>query len=120
VIELSYNFGGIVRNGAESRAVDAREHEIKNARYELHAQVTLFLEEIRASVTQMRREITIMDGHLARLASERASLASVDAPNKDQVVSALELESIALEADRTYLAVLVEQRSALGGNNATK
>lgn len=120
VVELSYNFGGIVRNGAESRSLEARSHEIKNARYELHAQASLLLEELRDSVTQMQREIAVMDAHLARLARERDSLANVDAPNKDQVVSSLELETIALEADRTYLAVLVEQRSALGGSHATK
>jgi len=120
VIELSYNFGGIVRNGAESRALEAREHEIKNARYELHAQVAMLLDELRESVTQMQHEVTALDAHLARLTSERASLAGVEAPNKDQVVSSLELETIALEADRTYLAVLIDQRSALGGSHATK
>jgi len=117
VVELAYNFGGIARSAAESRSLEARAREIKNARYELHAQVVLLLDELRSSVAQMRSEIKALDDHATRTQTTLASLSDADAPNAPQVVAQLRIESIELEADRTYLAALVEQRTALEGSH---
>ncbi len=113
VIELSYNFGGIFRNAAQARALDARRAEIKNARYELHSQVLLLLDELKSSVTQMKEEVKALDAHLARTQSMLATLTGADAPNAPQVSAQLQIESIELESDRSYLTALIEQRTAL-------
>jgi hypothetical protein len=120
IFEVSYNFGGIVRSGAESRYQDARADEIKTARYELHAQVTLLLSELDASVAQMREEVAALDGTLSRLNAMQTALEGSDAPSGAQVLAGLRIESIELEADRAYLAALIEQRSTIARANTPK
>jgi hypothetical protein len=115
LVEVVYNLGAIPHNAADSRAVEARTQELEHARYELRAQVTLLRDEMRVSADTAEREIASLDTHVARLDAERRTVATSDAPNAGHVAAALLLETIELEADRTYLAALADARKAIGG-----
>ncbi|CAN5774734.1 hypothetical protein BH11MYX4_BH11MYX4_29420 [soil metagenome] len=117
VVELSYNVGGLFRNPAENRALEARKQEIHRARYEVRHQVETLLEELRIEARRSQEQLASFDEELARIARERASLDGLDAPNKSQVLAALTLEAIALEAERAYLAALSERQTSFGGKS---
>ena len=117
VIELTYNVGGLFRNPAENRSVAARTEEIKHARYEMRHQVETLLEQLRIGARRSQEQVAMYDEELARIAKERASLDGLDAPNKTQVIAALTLEAIELEAERAYLATLSERQTSFGGKS---
>lgn len=117
VIQLSYNVGGLFRNPAENRALEARTQEVRRARYEVRQQVEALVEELRIEARRSQAQVAAFDVELARIARERASLDGLDAPNKAQVLAALALEAIELEAERTYLVTLADRQQSFGGHS---
>ena len=115
VASLSYNFGGLFQGPAEHREIDAREHEIKNARYELRHQIETILDELKVEVEQGKKELRAYDDELLRIEHERASLDSLDAPNKTSVLAGLAIEAVSLGADRAYLDAYLNALSTFGG-----
>jgi|GEM_PF-2998163 len=115
VVELSYNFGGLFQLSAESRAVAARTAELKNARYELRAQVAEMKRQLAAQADVLRRRTALLQGEMDRVARERASIEATDAPAKAQMLAALTLESIDLEAERIFLNALADRQGTIGG-----
>ena len=118
-IELSYDIGGVVRNGAEARYRNARAEERKVAHSELHAQVEQMLREVDISQREARAELAVVDGQAARVTSLKQALATADAPNAQQLVANLTIESIEINAERNYLAALIEQRSAMENDHGS-
>lgn len=114
VAELAYNLGGLFRPGAERRAVEARASELKNARYEMRQQIEVIARELRVSAEHGRREAKAIEAELLRMARDRASLDETDAPNKHNVVAAMTLQMIDLEAEQTFLTVLAEKQASFG------
>lgn len=115
VAELSYNVGGLFQGPAERRAVAARANELKNARYEMRHQVDTIARELKVSVEHSRSQARAIDAELARIERERAALDGTDAPNKHTVLAAMALETIDLEAEKTFLVALADKQSAFGG-----
>jgi hypothetical protein len=62
--------------------------------------------------------VKALDAHLARTHAMLATLNGSDAPNAPQAAAQLQIESIELESDRTYLTSLIEERTALETSNA--
>ena len=116
VAELAYNLGGLFRPSAERRAVEARANELKNARYEMRQQIDLITRELRVNAEHSRREAKAIEAELLRMARDRASLDGTDAPNKHNVVAAMTLQMIDLEAEQTFLTVLAEKQAAFGAS----
>jgi hypothetical protein len=114
VAELSYNFGGLFRLGAERRALTARGKELTNARYEMRQQIETIRRELRASAAQSRREASVVQTELARMMRDRASLDGTEAPNKHTLVATMTLQMIDLEAEERFLVALAEGQSAVG------
>jgi hypothetical protein len=115
VASLSYNFGGLLQGSAEEHAQTSRQRELKNARYELRHQIETLADELRVEQQEGKTELAALDRELAQVERERATLDSLDAPNKSSVLATLTMEAISLGADRAYLRAYLEALSKFGG-----
>jgi hypothetical protein len=117
VIEISYNFGGLVRLGAESRYLEAREKELKTSRTELRTQIDVLMRELDASLEHENRELATVERQLESLIKQRALLDKLDAQDKPHLVDLMEIELVVLEAEREYLSTLVRERTSFRGRH---
>lgn len=116
LVGVQYNFGGFVRNAQETKYLNARDEELKKARYELVDQLRRFREQMKAATNQAKRELAIADRQLAQLGEVRASLATSEAPQAPHALAVVDLEMISVEADRVFLVALIGELSRLQEN----
>jgi hypothetical protein len=116
LVSVQYNFGGFVRNAQETKYVNARDEELKKARYELVDQLRRFREQMKAATNQAKRELAITDKQLAQIGEVRSALAASEAPQAPHALAVVDLEIISLEADRVFLTALIGELSSLQEN----
>ena len=116
VAELSFNLGGLFSRGAESRALEARASEVKNARYEMRHHVETLTRELRANAEQSRQQAKALEEELVRMSRDRASLEGAEAPNKHTLVATMTLQMLDLESEHTFLVAYADKQAAVGGS----
>jgi hypothetical protein len=112
MIQVGYNFGGLVRGKLEDRYMASRQSELQHARYELADEMRRLQDSIRAGVASSELEIATLDKRLAELYSTKNTLlAHADAPNVDSVLAMVNLQIMDAESDRVFLVELKNQLS---------
>jgi len=112
-IQVGINLGGVGRYAYEASYLSARADEVRTAHYELVDQLRHFRDALRSALTIARQELEVLDGSLATLTSAQATLASADAPSAPQERAVMELEAIAMGADRAELDARIHELSRL-------
>lgn len=113
MVELSYSFGDLFRRGAESRYRHAREDELREASYEMPAQLERLRAQLAAQVAQADRELRVVDRQLAFLRNTRSALEAFDETAAGHARDALTIEELAAESEQVFLRVLIESLSRL-------
>jgi hypothetical protein len=112
MVQLQYNFGGLVRGTYENKYLNARQSELQHARYELTDEIRRLQDGIKAGVTSSELEIVTLDKRLADLHAIRDTLSNhLDAPNAISALAVVNLQILDAESDRVYLVVLKNQLS---------
>jgi hypothetical protein len=115
MVELSYSVGDLFQRAAEQDVRAARSAELRTADDEARRRAERFLAAMRASATELSREIDSVDGELRRLDAERARVAALEGEAARQRGAIAELDGIELGARRAYLERLRAARAALIG-----
>ncbi len=113
MVQLGYNFGGLVRSGREAQYLDARQEELSAARYELTNQLRRFRAELKAALTQAKSELAITAKQRASLGELREALAQSEAPLTPHALAIVDLEILSVETERVFLVALVGELSRL-------
>ena len=116
VVQVAYNVGGIWRNGAESRYLDARAEELKRSRTELQERLRVFRAHVKSAAKQAKRELATVEARTATLTAARTSLASSEAPAAPHQLAIVDLELVAAESNRTFLGTYLAELSRLEEN----
>jgi len=101
--EISFNLGGFMRAHQERLYLDARNAELRYARYEVNSQLHDLRKQAGAAVAQMRQELAIVARELSLINVSRLALEKSDAPSIAQARDALAMHALSLESDRAFL-----------------
>ncbi len=113
LVELSFNLGAFAHNHQETLYKEARDDELRHARYELDGRLRDFQKQAEATRTQARRELEIVGRQLGTLATTKQALERSEAPNVLHAVAILTLEQMSLESEQVFLRGLVDELSLL-------
>lgn len=116
VVQVSFNFGSFWRNAAETRYVDARQDELRTSRFEVADMVRRLRKQLRGLSLGLQQELATYDRHAAALSSARAAIVQSTAPNAPQTIAVLDLDTVAIDAERTYLKAFIAELSKLEEN----
>jgi hypothetical protein len=116
LIQVGYNLGGLVRNGKESRYLEARSEELRSARYELGDQLRRFRDQLTSADAQAKRELAIVNKQASSLAASRAALEHSETANAAHALAVADLALIAVESDRVFLTAWVAKLDSLQGD----
>lgn len=109
-VSIGYNFGGLPRGGYENRYLNARQHELAHARYELTDAIRRVKDGVVAGISSSDAEIATLNDRITNLLNTKAHLAShPDAPNAISVLSMVSLQIIDAVSDQLYLIELRRQ-----------
>ncbi len=111
VVQISYSLGGPFRNAAETRYLDARAEELKTARYESQAQLHTFRKQVQAGLSEAKQELDVVEKRHSVLQATRATFDGAEAPGAAYALAMVDLELLALRADRIFLAGYVRELS---------
>jgi hypothetical protein len=109
VIQLTYSVGGPWHGGGDTRYLEARERELKTARYELPHQLGVLRKHVAIAKSQATAELEIVVNRMATITTNRAALAGSDSSLAPHALAMLDLEYIANGADKVYLEGLVRE-----------
>jgi hypothetical protein len=109
-LEVSYNLGGLVQAGAESRFLAARERELGSAHYELAHAARAVDEALARSVAWLREQIAAVEAGAGELRTAASVLEASDAPGRLHSLSVVTLRLVAVDAQLVYLRALAERR----------
>lgn len=113
MVQISFNLGSFTRNAYDTRYLDARQEELRKARYEVREQLRVFREQIKAAREQAKQELAIVEEREKTISTARDSLVKSDAPNAPHAVAIVELGAIFVEVDRAYLTAFIEELGRL-------
>ena len=117
-VTVSYNLGGIAQQFAEDRTLDARAAELGNDATELRHAFDHFERVLSESLNGLSEDLD----HVTRLieiqSHQRELLGQLETSEVENVRAMIDLQVIALEAERAHLSRLLEVRSALRGQGA--
>lgn len=100
LVSLTYNFGDLAQKSSEHRYLDARQHELLYARYELADQLRRFKQTIVANINALTMDQGVLQQHLADLSKTRAALhAHPDAPQAANAEALVQLQIWDTESD---------------------
>jgi hypothetical protein len=116
VIQVSYNVGGIWRNGAESRYLDARAEELKKSRSELQDRLRVFRARVKVAAAQTKRELATTEARFAALTAVRKSIEASEAAAGPHQLAIIDLELVAADSNRTFLGTYLEELSRMEEN----
>jgi hypothetical protein len=119
IVQLEFNFGAFARNAAETRYLDARDAELRQARYELPEQLRRYQAALRAASASASRELAIVERQAASLATAASALAESEAPNAPHARAVLGLDAIVLETEQAFLRAYISELSRLESNHAS-
>ncbi len=109
VVQLTYNFGGLWRSSRDNRYLEARERELKTARYELPHQLEVLKKHVEIARAQARTELAIVVARMSEVTQNRAQLAQSESTLAPHALAMLDLELIASGADKTFLEGLLRE-----------
>lgn len=119
IIQVQLNFGAFARNAAETRYLEAREAELRQARYELPDQLRRYRAAIHAASVSANRELEILERQAAAIATAESALAESEAPNAPHARAVLGLDAIVVETERAFLRAYISELSRLESNHAS-
>jgi hypothetical protein len=114
-VTLSYNLGGIAQQFAEDDAVDARVAELGADANELRHGFERFERLLRESLAGLHADLEHVDRQIEIQQHQRELLGQLETSEVENLRAMIDLQVIALEAERAHLARLLEARTtALG------
>jgi hypothetical protein len=116
VVQVGYNLGGSWQSANEARYLAARGEELQTERYELGRQLELVRSSVKVASTEAAHELDIMAKRVAELTEVRDLLQSSEASTSIHKLDRIELELIAAQSDRVFLAAFVRELSRLEVN----
>ena len=116
VVQIGYSLGGPWHNAAETRYLGARGEELKTARYELGQQLEVLRSSVKAASDEAARELEIIGKRVTELTEVRTLLEGSEAAQAAHRLDRVELELIAAQSERVFLAGLVRELSRLEVN----
>lgn len=119
-VTVSYNLGGIAQQFAEDQTVDARAAELGDDANELRHAFDRFEHILSDSLTALTAELEHVGRQIEIQQHQRELLGQLETSEVENLRAMIDLQVIALEAERAHLARLIEVRSALrvGGQGA--
>ena len=120
MVQVGFNLGAFSRNANESRYLDARAEELRNARYELRDQVVRFRGQLRTALAEAKRELVIVDDQAATLAADIAALGKADAKDGPHALAMLELDLLGVQAEQVLLTALIHELARFQENDHGK
>lgn len=115
VVQLGVNLGTFSRNANETSYLEAREEEVKAARYEIPAQLRALTRQAQSSAQAAERELASVEKEAAALTASRAALEKSDASHAPHARAIVVLDLILVEARRTYLTEFIREARYLTG-----
>lgn len=106
-VELSFNIGMLFRTFPESRYLESRTTELKEARYELAPRLREFMERARSLRKQAERELAIVESQLSFITKTRMAIEEADSSAVAHSVALLTLDQISSESERNYLSAFI-------------
>jgi len=113
VVEVSFSLGAVGKGSRADETAEAREWEVRTAKYELPARAARSRALMRAQAAKARSELQVIDGERSSIASTLRALDGSNAPDAERARAYLETEQISLESDRVFLTTLVGSMSPL-------
>jgi hypothetical protein len=117
LVELSFNVGAFKQGQAENKYLQAREEELKHARYEVVGRLHDFKVRLEGVRDQARRELAVLDRQVAMIASVRQTLQGSDAEGAGHALATLTLDQIVVEAEDIFLRSLADELTAYLSEN---
>jgi hypothetical protein len=118
-VTLSYNLGGIAQQFAEDDAVAARQAELGADANELRHGFERFERVLQESLAALRADLEHIDRQLEIQRHQRELLGQLETSEVENLRAMIDLQVIALEAERAHVARLLEVRTAALGSSAT-
>jgi len=113
VLQLGYNLGGPWHNAAEARYLSARDEELKTARYEIQHDLELLRSNVKAASGEAAQQLEIVAKRVTELTEARTLLQGSEVASAAHKLDRVELELIAMQSERVYLAAFVRELSRL-------
>jgi hypothetical protein len=113
IVQVGFNLGSFARNAADTRHLEARQDELRTARYELAARIHRLQGEAKAAADAARQELASVERHVTTVAAAENALEGSEAPHAPHVRAVLELDRIRAESDRAYLESFVSELAHL-------
>ena len=107
-LEVTYSLGGLRLSREAGRYLDAREDEVKNARYELPSRAAAMEDSLRAQRASAARELLTIERELSEIDAMRRTLEESHASAALYALASLAVERMLLESDRAFLRALIE------------
>lgn len=111
--EFSVHLGAFAQDGFDRRALQARADELRTEQGGVERRATEVEAHLRLLAAQARQELSLVEEQLSSLGATRASLERAEAPNATWAAALLATDELLAEAERAYLAALVEALSTL-------
>lgn len=113
ILQLGFNLGGLWRYGRESRYLQARADELRDARYEIRDQLRRFQSQVAVAEREARRELAVVEAQRGSLRTIERALDRADAPNAAHALAIIRLDAISVDADALFLTTLIDELSRL-------
>lgn len=117
-VTLSYNLGGIAQQFAEDEAVEARVAELGGDANELRHSFERFERLLTEGLRALSADLEHVDRQIEIQTHQRELLGQLETSEVESLRAMIDLQVIALEAERAHLVRLIEVRSALVGQGA--
>lgn len=118
-VSVSYNLGGIAQQFAEDRTVEARAAELGADAGELRHAFERFESVIDDSVAATTDELTHVQHLIDIQLHQRDLLGQLETSEVENLRAMIDLQVIALEAERAHLSRLLEVRAALRSSSSS-
>lgn len=116
-VEASYNFGGLFQGTQERAYLGARQRELLDASYEYPARLEALHREAQALRDHGRRELDLVEQHLASLDRVADILGADATATAGQAIDSIAAERISAMSEQVYFRALVTELSTFLGND---
>ncbi len=116
VVQLGYNLGGPWHDAAETRYLGARSEELKTARYELGHDLEMLRSNVKVAGAEAAHQLDIVSKRVTELTEVRSLLEGSEVASAAHRLDRVDLELIAMQSERVYLAAFVRELSRLEVN----
>lgn len=114
MVTLGFNLGRLMQGSAEDEAWQAREVMLRESDSEISTQAARVARWLEGDVPELQRRLALLDEELAVLKKNEAALREQASDHRTHVLALAELNRLELEAQRAFLAQLLEERKTAG------